>query len=136
MLNDANLQPSGTNGAPELPGVTTTKPRGGKNKNKRAEGRKSADGSAAVLRPKTVMQAGKELMSLFKRKQEANAAYNAAAKAVAERSGFNTSAITRIVNASARAKFEDVKRHIEQTNLLFEECGEIPGGSVTNSDPE
>jgi hypothetical protein len=138
MLNDANLQSrSPTNGAPELPGVNTTKPsgrRGGKGGDRAGVGRKNGDGSTETLKIKPLKEGTKECMRLYMRAEEAKSAYNAATTAVAERGNINTSTLRKLISSSAKGKFEDVRQKIEQADIVFREVGEVSSGSVTGSD--
>jgi len=128
MLDDENTN---TNGAPELPGINITKLR-----RRKDAGRKTADGSVEVMKLRPLKDACPELMKLYKRFEEAKLAFNGGITSVAESSNVNASTLKKLIVSSANGKFEDTRRAIEQASIIFEEVGEVPGGSVTNSDDD
>lgn len=96
----------------------------------RGRGRKDGAGGEEVLKVQPVKDGCKELMVLYKKSVIAKEAYNAAAKAIAEKSNANTATIKRLIESSAKGKFEDVKRAVEQTADLFEAVGEVSASDV------
>lgn len=88
-------------------------------------GRKAKDGTDEVIRTKPIKDACKDMMTLYMKKQQANADFNAAVKAVAERSNTNASNIKKLIAASASGNFADIRRGVDQQAILFEEVGEI-----------
>lgn len=93
-----------------------------------ARGRKGRDGSEETIKIKPIKDAVGDLMRLYKKAELALADYNNAAKGVAERSNANTADIKRLIKASAKGNYQDVRRHIEQQQVLFEAVGEVPAG--------
>lgn len=96
-------------------------------------GRKSRDGSDEVIKFKPIKDATKDLMALFKKKQLADEAYRDQLKAVAERGNVNSSNLNRLVKASAKGNYADVRRDIDQQSILFENIGEIRGDGTTGA---
>jgi hypothetical protein len=105
----------------------------GRGKGSNANGRKDGTGTEETIKIRPLKDGCAECMKLYKIAEEAKKAYNAAAKAVSERGGINTGSFKKLITASAKGKYEDVRRSIEQQSVLFEKVGEVPGGSVSNS---
>lgn len=100
----------------------------------RGRGRKSPDGSEETIKIKPIKEAVGELMVLYKQMESASAAYNNARKLVSERSNCNSADLNKLIKASAKGNFEDVRRHVEQQSVLFESVGEVPGGAFGADD--
>lgn len=132
-MTDLSAPPNSTTRALDMPPGSRGKGTG--NTSARSmRGRKSGDGSEETIKIAPIKEATKELMRAYKKKELANADYNAMAKAVAERSNANTGILKRLIASSAKGKYQDTRRLIEQQAVLFEMVGEVPGGSVTDSD--
>lgn len=109
-------------------------PPGGRGRNKNnASGRKDGTGTEETIKIRPLKDGCGECMKLYKIAEAAKQAYNAAVKMVAERGGINAGSFKKLIASSAKGKFEDTRRTIEQQSILFEKVGEVPGGSVSNS---
>lgn len=97
-------------------------------------GRKGRDGTDEVIKFKPIKDATKDLMTLYKKKQQADADYRASLKAVAERGNVNSGNLNRLVKASAKGNYADVRRDIDQQSVLFESIGEIQSGPATSGE--
>jgi hypothetical protein len=106
---------------------------GGRRGKSGGRGRKDGSGGEETFKLKPIKEGVAEVMKLYKRFELAKDDYNAAAKAVAERGNLNTSSLKKLISSSAKGKFEDTRRMIEQQNVLFAGVGEVPSGSVTGS---
>lgn len=94
----------------------------------RGRGRKNRDGGEETIKIQPIKEAVGELMTLYKKAQSAMGAYNDARKKVSERSNCNSADLNKLIKSSAKGDFEDVRRHIEQQQVLFESVGEVAGG--------
>jgi hypothetical protein len=93
--------------------VETMKPRG----------RADKDGQEQVINLKPLREAVKDLGVLKAKLEEHREKLNAAIKKVAEQSGLNSPAVRRLVNARHSDNFDEVKRSIDQAQLVFDELG-------------
>lgn len=112
---------------PPLPGTERSTDR-------KAAGRKAADGTEKTLEPFTVRKGLTNLMALRRKADAANDEYNDALKKLAEKAGFQASNINKLIKASIKGNFADVKRDVEQLDILFGEVGEAPGGGAQPGD--
>lgn len=92
-------------------------------------GRKDSTGDEQVLKAQPIKEALGELMIAYQRFELAKKTYNDLRKLVAERSNADSSDLAKLMRASARGKFEDVQRRLQQQADLFELIGEVPGVS-------
>ena len=95
----------------------------------KAKGRKDSTGQEDVIKTKPLKDAIDDLIALHGKKQNANDKFNAAVKAVAEKSGLLSSVVRKLVNARAGDKWEEESRKVVQLGIVFEEVGAISGGS-------
>jgi hypothetical protein len=93
-----------------------------------ARGRKSADGSAEVIKITPIKEGAAEVMKLMRRAESAKTQAAEALEALAERSGTNVSVLKKLFKASLKGNFSDVRRDVDQAADLFERVGELPGG--------
>lgn len=119
--NDADLQPgkgkkNGKNKGKAEPAK--------KNSGAGVPGRKDASGQEANIEVSQLKKRAKELEALYKKKKDANDAWNIGVKAVAEASGLMSSVVAKVVKARADAKFAAKQREYEQLSLVFAELGE------------
>ena len=98
---------------------------------KGTRGRKGPDGTEETIKVTTIKQGVADLMRLYKKAQAAKDDYNNSAKGLAERSNCNTGILKKLISSSAKDKYEDTRRLVEQQSVLFEAVGEVPGGSET-----
>lgn len=98
---------------------------------KGAKGRKDRDGIEEVIKVAPIKEASGEVMRLLKRSLNAAGDYKAALKAMAERSNTNSRNLNRLFKASEKGNFADVRRDVDQQQVLFEMVGEIQGGAET-----
>jgi hypothetical protein len=96
-----------------------------------SRGRKSRDGGEETIKLKPIKDAVRELMALYKKAEGAMADYNNLRKIVAERSNCNSADLNKLIKSSAKGNYEDVRRHIEQQQVLFEGVGEISASGAT-----
>ena len=92
-------------------------------------GRKDSTGDEQVLKAQPIKEALSELMVAYQRFELSKKAYNDLRKLVAERSNADSSDLARLMKASAKGKFEDVQRRLQQQVDLFELIGEVPQGT-------
>lgn len=134
--NDANLK---TNSTEPFPFPSTEPPAKGKRRKttdapdadegeRKPRGRKGADGIEMTITISNVKDGSAECMKLFNKSERAKTLYKEAIKKVAESGGIQASTLNKWIKASAKGKFADVKRDIEQQALVFDECGECAGG--------
>jgi hypothetical protein len=90
-----------------------------------ARGRKGRDGSEETIKLKPIKDAVRELMALYKKLEQAQSDYNNLRKIVAERSNCNSADLNKLIKSSAKGNYQDVRRHIEQQQVLFEGVGEV-----------
>lgn len=107
----------------ELPGINTTK----------ANGRKNGDGTEETIKIKPIKDAVADAMKLYHKFETAKIDFNECIKGIAERSNANSSTLKKLISSSAKGKFEDTRRMVEQQQVIFEEVGEVPTGSVTGA---
>ena len=88
-------------------------------------GRKDSTGDEQVLKAQPIKDALSELMVAFQKFEAAKKEYNDLRKIVAERSNADSSDLAKLLKASAKGKFEDVQRRIQQQVDLFELIGEV-----------
>lgn len=91
-------------------------------------GRANRDGTEETIKIKPIKDACADLMKLHKKAENAKADYRTAVKGVAERSGTNAANINKLVKASSKGNYSDVRRDIDQQSVIFEQVGEIAGG--------
>ncbi|HTD91151.1 MAG TPA: hypothetical protein VK663_10845 [Burkholderiales bacterium] len=94
-----------------------------------SRGRKSADGGEETISFQPIKEGVAEVMKLYKKAELAVADFNAAAKSVAEKGNINTASLKKLIKSSAKGKFKDTQRAIDQQSVLFETVGEVSGGS-------
>lgn len=92
-------------------------------------GRKDSTGDEQVLKAQPIKESLSELMIAYKSFEAAKASYNDLRKRVAERSNCDSSDLAKLLKASAKGKFEDTQRRIQQQVDLFDLIGEVPGVS-------
>lgn len=97
----------------------------GKPYNNNAPGRKSRDGSEAVIKLETLQTRMNDLVALKIKSGQAAAEYTMAIKAVAEATGLLSVTVNKIVRAKAGNSFVEDKVKAQQLALVFEECGEF-----------
>lgn len=107
---------------PQLPGT------GANERSQDRKGRKKADGTERTLEPLTVRKGLNRLMELLRKADSAKEDYNDALKKLADSGGFQASNINKLIKASIKGNFADVKRDVDQLSILFDEVGEAPGG--------
>jgi hypothetical protein len=93
-----------------------------------ARGRKR-DGVEEVPKIGPIKDACADMMKLYRRHVAARESFNECVKAVAERSNVNSSTLKALVRASHSGDFKEHQRRVDQVQLVFEQCGEIPGGT-------
>lgn len=93
-----------------------------------SRGRKEKDGTEETIKVQPIKDACSEMMKLYKKLETARGNFNDGIKAVAERSGVNSSTLKKLVKASADGNFVDVRRKVDQQSIVFEQVGEIAGG--------
>jgi hypothetical protein len=101
------------------------------NEKKSARGRKDSAGNEEPIKFKPIKDACDEMMRAAKKADLAQADYNDLCKIIAERSGVKASSLKRLVRASIKGNYGDVKGAIDQQAALFETIGEIPVGGET-----
>ncbi len=101
---------------------------GGKGK---ARGRKDSTGQEAVIQIDPIRDSITNLGNLYDAYVDARGALNDAVKAVAEKSGLQSSVVRKLVNARGNDKFEQENVKVQQAALLFDEMG---GGSLRDMD--
>ena len=90
-----------------------------------ARGRRDNQGQEAVIKPEPLKKALKDLGHLKTKAEEAKTKLREAVKAVAEKSGLESSVVNRLVNArhAGSEKFDTMRRRIEQEQFVFSEIG-------------
>lgn len=91
----------------------------------RSSGRKDKDGIEQPIKVKPLKDECPRLMRLLRRVKDAQTEYKEALNKVCEANGANTSDVNRLLKSSLKGNFEDVKRHVEQQAIIFEEVGEV-----------
>ena len=91
----------------------------------RSSGRRNNDGSAEVPNFPEIKKATAELMKRFKKAELAEDDYNDACAKVAERTHVNTRNLKKLIKASAKGNFVDVRQDVDQQGALFEMVGEV-----------
>jgi hypothetical protein len=89
----------------------------------KARGRKDTTGTEVVMQTKPIKEMLKDLILLETRRAAATEKFNDQVKAVAEKAGFLSSVVRRIVKAHAGESFEEEKRKVEQLGIVFDEVG-------------
>lgn len=107
---------------PQLPGTNE------RSADRKAKGRKAADGTEKTLKPLTVKAGLAECMKLLRKVESAKENYQDAVKKLAESGGFQASALNKLLKVSLNGKFAEAKRDIDQVQILFDEVGEAAGG--------
>ena len=87
----------------------------------KAKGRKSSDGTEAALKTKPLKDAWADLLAMKTKLEAQKDKYNDARKALAERSGFQSSVIGKAINAEYKDRIEDVKRDVDQLVIVLDE---------------
>ena len=96
------------------------------------KGRKSSDGTPETIKFEPIKKACKEMMKAFKKAEAAKDEYDACVAGVAERSNSNVTTLKKLIKASAKGKFTDVRNKIYQESVIFETVGEVSAaGAVT-----
>lgn len=98
-----------------------------KQRQRKAEGRKSRDGSESVIKLETLRTRAQNLIELRLAMGDASARYNNAVKAVAEATGLLSTTVNKYVRARAGDNFREDRMKAQQLALVFEECGELDG---------
>ncbi len=86
-------------------------------------GRKDSAGTKVVMNSKPIKEMLKDLIALEMKRAAATEKFNDQVTAVAEKAGFQSSTVRKLVKAHANDKFEEEKRNIEQLSILFEDVG-------------
>lgn len=107
---EAGTQETGTQ--EQLPGTQT------------ARGRKGRDGIEETVKVTTLRKACPQLLKLYRKSQDAATDYKDALKAACEANGANSADVNKLIKASFKGNYEDVRRHIEQQQIIFE-MGEV-----------
>lgn len=89
-----------------------------------AKGRKGPDKQELVTKPEIIKAGIDNLVTLHHHAGSAAETLNDAVKALAEKSGYNASAVRKFMLARAGEKYEEMKKLAEQQLELFEEVGE------------
>lgn len=89
------------------------------------KGRKSGDGTAETIKFDPIKKACAEMMRAYKKFEQAKVEYDEIVSGVAERSNSNVTTLKKLVKASAKGKFTDVRHKIDQESVIFETVGEI-----------
>lgn len=92
---------------------------GGETAKQTRRGRVEPDGQEANPDPKIIEGALPELERLYRRKQDANADFNAAVKDKAKKAGFNASVVKKFITVRANEQMEEERRKQDQLALLF-----------------
>lgn len=100
---------------------------------KSARGRKDSEGTEEPIKFEPIKKACSEMMRAAKKVDLAQADYNNVCKIVAERSGVKAGSLKRLVRASIKGNYEDVKGAIDQQAALFETIGELHVGGETGA---
>lgn len=90
---------------------------------RQVQSRKDQDGQSAVIKMGEVKDKVEYLVQLLEASKASANTYGEAIKAIAEKSGLQSSVIRKFIAAKASEKFEDRKRDVEQSQLLFDEIG-------------
>ena len=91
---------------------------------RRATGRKGPDKQELVTKPDVIKKGIDNLVTLHHHAAAASEQLNDAVKALAEKSGYNASAVRKFMLARAGEKYEEMKKLAEQQLELFSEVGE------------
>ena len=102
----------------------TTKGKGRGKAKEKPLGRIDGDGQEAVIKMGPVKDNIMELVNLYVEAGDANAKFNDAIKATAEKSGLLSSVVRKFVVARAGENFGETARKVEQLSLIFSEVGE------------
>ena len=93
-------------------------------------GRKDLTGDEQVLKAQPIKEALTELMVSYQKFEAAKKEYNDLRKLVAERSNADSSDLAKLLKASAKGKFEDVQRRLQQQVDLFDLIGEVSASTT------
>jgi hypothetical protein len=91
----------------------------------RGGGRKNRDGIEEAPKVPTLKQACPRLLRLYRQAQEHMTEYKEALTKICEANHANAGDVNRLIKASFKGNFEDVRRHVEQQQIIFEGVGEV-----------
>jgi hypothetical protein len=95
----------------------------------RNRGRQNKDGTEETVKVEPLRKACPRLLRLYGKAVDTMTDYKEALKAACEANGANTADVARLIKASHKGNFEDVRRHVEQQAIIFEAVGEVsPSG--------
>lgn len=102
----------------------------------RRGGRKNSDGQSEAIDITSIKKSTADLMRRYKKMENAKDDFNDACAKVAESTNVNARNLKKLVKASAKGNFVDVRRDVDQQGVLFEMVGEVTGGPSTAPDEE
>lgn len=91
----------------------------------RNRGRQNRDGTEETVKVKPLKDECPRLLKMLRKGTDAMTDYKEALKAVCEANGANSADVAKLLKASLKGNYEDVRRHVEQQAIIFEAVGEV-----------